>query len=359
MRVLCLTNMYPSPTAPDYGSFVRDMCDALEQRGHDVQRTVIDSRASGVIATPKKYGQLGARGIAGARWADVIYSHYLFPTGAIAAAAGRISKRPWVITAHGGDVAQLHRWPLRWATGLGTAHAAAIIAVSHYVAARITQSGVRTPSLYVANMGVDVQRFLVRDKIEARQECGLSNYGPVIIAVGGLTERKNPLTLLLAFQRLRATYPDAHLVFVGDGPLAGALREGLQRMGLSHAVTLTGAIAHRDVAPWIAAADVLALVSQVEPLGIVALEALASGRPVVATDVGGAKEIVDATCGALTSPSDPIAIATALAHVLQRQISPEACRAVAQQSTLARQAQIVDEILTGAVTGNLPATYPS
>ena len=51
MRILCLSNMYPSPEAPDYGAFVRDMCDALEMRGHEVDRVVIATRAAGHYAT--------------------------------------------------------------------------------------------------------------------------------------------------------------------------------------------------------------------------------------------------------------------------------------------------------------------
>ena len=109
MRILCLTNMYPGPGEPDYGAFVRDMCDALEDRGHDIRRAVIDTRAAGPINTPRKYGRLAGGAAAAARWADVIYAHYLFPTGAIAAMAGRASRRPWVVTAHGGDVANLER----------------------------------------------------------------------------------------------------------------------------------------------------------------------------------------------------------------------------------------------------------
>src|SRR5487761_1963911 len=116
MRILCLTNMYPGPNDPDYGSFVRDMCDALEDRGHEVRRAAIDSRARGPLRTTGKYARLGRQAAANARWSEEIYAHYLFPTGAIAAAAGRIARRPWVLTAHGGDVANLARTSMRAAT---------------------------------------------------------------------------------------------------------------------------------------------------------------------------------------------------------------------------------------------------
>ena len=123
------------------------------------------------------------------------------------------------------------------------------------------------------------------------------------------------------------------------------------------AVTLTGAIPHDAVATWMSAADVLALVSRVEPLGVVALEALASGRPVVATQEGGAREVIPPYCGALIAPGNPIAIADAVADVIARRPSPSACRAAADLHALTRQAAIVDQILQGAVSGHLPTEH--
>lgn len=357
MRILCLSNMYPSPSEPDFGAFVRDMCDALEDRGNEVRRTVIDSRAHGAVTTPRKYVSLGARSLPASRWADVIYAHYLFPTGAIAAAAGRAARRPWVLTAHGGDVANLERPSIRAATVFGTTGAAAVIAVSAYLAELLAGSGMRLPPVFVANMGVDLSRFRVGDRDAARGQRGLAGAGPLILAVGGLTARKDPLTLLLAFARVRATMPDARLVFVGDGPLAASVRRGAERLGLTDAVTLTGAIAHADVAPWMVAADALALVSRVEPLGVVALEALASGRPVVATEIGGVREIVPRECGALVPPGNPVAIADALVRVIAHPPSAAACRAAADRHALTRQAEIVERILGGAVSGDLPSEH--
>ena len=105
--------------------------------------------------------------------------------------------------------------------------------------------------------------------------------------MGGLTERKNPIGLLQAFARVRAVRPDARLAFVGDGPQARAVDIGVARLGLESAVLRAGALPHEQVADWVAACDMLAMVSRVEPLGVAALEALAGGRPVIATRVGG------------------------------------------------------------------------
>ena len=82
------------PADPDYGAFVADMCDALRARGLGVAVAAIDDRASGPLRTPSKYAALARRAVREARGADVIYAHFLFPTGAIAAAASRRAASP-------------------------------------------------------------------------------------------------------------------------------------------------------------------------------------------------------------------------------------------------------------------------
>lgn len=349
MRILCLTNMWPSPGAPDYGAFVEAMCRALEARGAQVEVAAIDTRARGALRTPAKYARLARDAARRARGCDVVYAHYLVPTGTIAAAACRRAGVPWVLTAHGGDVRAMARAPLRAAAAPGITGAAAVIAVSRFVAADLRATGVQPRRMVVANMGVDMERFTPGDRAAARGRLGLPARGPLVLAVGGLTERKNPLTLLQAMLHLRARRPDARLAFVGTGPLAGAIRAGVRRLGLDGAVALAGAVPNAEVAEWMAAADVLAMPSRVEPLGVVALEALASGRPVVATRVGGAAEVVPGRGpGRIVDPLDPGAIAVALEEVLAAPPDPAACRAVAAASSLTRQAARVEAVLTEA-----------
>ena len=348
LRILCLTNMYPGPADPDYGAFVAAMCDEIERSGHDVERVVIDRRARGALHTPVKYAGLTARAFARTRRVDVIYAHYLFPTGAIAAASGRLLGRPWVITAHGHDVRNLTNPRLRMVTARAVQDAASIIAVSRYLADELRGSGLRLPPVYVANMGVDLERFRPADKAAARIRLGLGD-GPLVLAVGGLTERKNPLRLMQAFQHVRAVHGDATLAFVGDGPLAGSVRAGATRLGLGGSLVLPGALPNPAIVDWLAAADVLALPSLVEPLGIVALEALASGRPVAVTRVGGAVEVVG-RAGAVVDPLDPGSIAQGLVRLIDDPPAPAVCRAAAEAHGIQRQAARVISVLSAAVS---------
>lgn len=349
LTVLCLTNMWPGPDAPDFGSFVSDMCDALRNRGAVVDVAAIDRRGRGPLRTPAKYGRLLAAAVRRARRADVIYAHYIFPTGAIAAIAGRLSGRPVVLTAHGQDVANLDRRALRRASAPALRGAHSVIAVSDYLAQALERTEMAPQPIHVVNMGVDMDRFAPGDRAAAREHLGIAPDGPIVLAVGGLTTRKNPLTLLQAFSRLRAERPDARLVYVGDGPQASTIDAGVRHLLLHDAVMRTGALPHAAVGEWVTACDVLAMVSRVEPLGVAALEALAGGRPVVVTEVGGAKEIVpDPEAGRVVNPADPTAIAAALNAVLADPPSPEACRAAAEPHSLAHQAERVEAILADA-----------
>lgn len=349
-RILCVSNMWPGPRDPDLGAFVADMCDALRRRGLRVDVAAIEGRGSGPLRTPRKYAALSRRAVRAARAADVVYAHFLFPTGAVAASAARAGRIPYVVTAHGQDVRNLQRKAARRATEGALRRASAVVAVSDYLAGELRASGIALPPVHVVNMGVDMQRFAPGDRGAARGRLGLEPEGPLVCAVGGLTERKNPLVLLQALALLRARHPGARLALVGDGPLAGAVDAGARRLDIAGAVLRPGAVPHGRVGEWIAASDALALVSVVEPLGIAALEGLAGGRPVVATEVGGAREVVPAGGpGRIVDPRDPFAIAAALGDLLDAPPAPDECRRAAEPHSLARQSARVEAILRATV----------
>ncbi len=353
LRVMCLSNMYPGPGAPDYGAFVERMCDALEEKGAEVDRVVIRTRASGALRTPAKYAALATGAVSGARRADVIWAHYLFPTGLIAAVAGRLTRTPWVVTAHGGDVANLSRGPIRRLSAPGIHGASAVICVSRWLAGQMRDQGLSPPRLHVVSMGVDDRRFDIGDRGAARVRTGIPADVPLVLAVGGLTERKNPVGLVRAVARVRDLgHPDVRLAFVGDGPLASVIDAEACRLGMDGSVVRTGVLADDGVAAWMTSADVVAQVSLVEPLGIAALEAMASGRPVVGTSVGGLCEVVpDGVAGVIVDPRDDHAIASALARMINAPPPALACREAALAHSLAHESGVVLDVLRAAAGG--------
>ena len=186
--------------------------------------------------------------------------------------------------------------------------------VSHY--------GADPMRIAVIPCGVDTELFAPGDRDAARAALGLGD-APHVLYVGRQTPIKGLETLLDAMARLRAAGSRARLSIVGgeaDEPLDGheaALRERLARLGLGEAVTFVGAQPQDRLPAWYVAADVTVLPSYYESFGMVALEAMACGSPVVASRVGGLQSTVrDRVTGLLVPDHDPGALAEALDRLL-------------------------------------------
>ncbi len=166
--------------------------------------------------------------------------------------------------------------------------------------------------------GVDTERFhLGPPGADARAAIGLDPRRPVIGTVGRLEERKGHEQMLLALRALGAgangERPQG--VIVGDGPLRDALAAQARALGVADDVRFTGTVA--DVRPLLAAMDVFVLPSRAEGMSNALMEAMAAGRPVVATAVGGNTEVVThGSTGVLVPPGDAGALATAVGGLL-------------------------------------------
>jgi glycosyltransferase involved in cell wall biosynthesis len=324
MRILLVSQMYPGPGEPEHGVFVAQLERALVERGHEVGRAVVGR------GPRTRYLELARRTLRAAR-PDVVYAHFLVPTGLIAALAGRA---PLVVTAHGRDVRNVGELPgVAAATRVVVRRSAAVIAVSEYLRRELeTKVPEARGKTHVVSSGVDLERFAVAPRA--------MNDGATFLCIGSLDERKNVVRLARAFERLG----EGTLTFVGDGPLRGDL-EG--RAG----VRLTGRIPHDEVPRVIAAADVVCQPSLIEPLGQALLEAMACGRSVVATRIGGPPEFVPPEAGVLVDPLDEDELAHALRRAAAFPVPNPAARAAAERHDLRQQARRVEEILERAARG--------
>ncbi len=327
MRILLVSNMYPSRQRPEFGVFVANLADALRARGHTVDEAVLRSGRRGRLTTPLAYLGLllRARSLARRSPPDVIYAHYLVPSGLI----GLACRRPVVVTAHGGDVRNALRGGLLGALSrLVVGRSAAVICVSRYLAGQLPGHPGR---LEVIDCGVDTTRFTPSERAPGP--------GPRFLYVGSLTERKNVRRLLQAFQQVG----EGSLTFVGGGPLDAELRAAAPA-----GVRFTGRLAPERVAEEVRSNDVLCLPSLEEPLGQAALEALAGGRPVVATRVGGPPEYVRADCGALVDPLDVESIAAGMRAAAALPVPCLAGVEVAREHDLAKQAERIEQVMLDA-----------
>jgi glycosyltransferase involved in cell wall biosynthesis len=338
VRILLVTQMWPSPAHPDEGSFLVPVTREIEALGHEVEVAAISRREG-----PRtNYARLARDAAARARRRppDVVFTHFLFPTGAAGAWAARAARTPLVVMAHGQDVANLERLPgVTTATRLVLHRSAGVIANSRWLAERLAR---RIPGaaakIEIADCGVDLDAFAPRPAEVARRELNWDGEGPAFVCVGSLIERKNVVRLADAFERLGR----GRLAFVGDGPLRGAL-EGRAN------VRVSGRIPHAEVPRWIAACDVLCQPSLVEPFGQATLEAMAMERSVVATSVGGPPEFVPPAAGLLVDPSDTERLTAALGRAAELPSPNPAARAAAAAHDVRRQAARMAAVLERAV----------
>ena len=325
MRILLVSQMYPGPDDPDLGAFVAQLERALEVRGHELERAVLDSRGGG----KRRYLTLSRRARAASRRfrPDVVYAHFLVPAGLIASFT---SRAPLVVTAHGRDVRNVGAVRgIRALTRLTVQRASAVIAVSDYLRRELeTKVPEARGKTEVIDSGVDLERFQVAPAHEG--ELGF-------LCLGSLTERKNVVRLADAFQRFGA----GTLTFVGEGPLRPSLE---RRPG----VEVIGSVSHGEIQSWIARARVVCQPSLVEPFGQAVLEAMACGRSVVATRVGGPPEFVPPDAGVLVDPLDLDEIARGLETASALPCPNLVARAAAERHDVGEQARRVEHVLERA-----------
>lgn len=247
-----------------------------------------------------------------ARKPDIVHAHALHQ-----AARLRIGNIPVVINLPGPPnpryAADLHDADALVADGWAATH----------LPATIGRAVERLPK------GVDAVRFQpegpsMREALRLRDK-------RVVVTVARLVPIKNLRLLLDAVAIIRTRAGNVHLVIVGEGPEADALKRHAATLALTDAVTFTGGVVHADTPAFFRSGDVFALSSDFDNSPNVVLEAMACGLPVVSTDAGGVSEFVTERGGAIVPPNDAAALAAALQKYLS---SPEAARAAGAHNRL-------------------------
>ncbi|MYT98964.1 glycosyltransferase [Streptomyces sp. SID8350] len=311
------------------------------------------ARVRGWSATRAPGARLAGEVAAARRIVRDCAPHVVHAHSAKAGLAGRIAVRGKVPT-----VFQPHAWSFEAVAGLtaelalgwerfGARWADHILCVSESERRTGQEAGIAAHWSVIHN-GIDLDRFRPcgpADRATARASLPLLDAvapeAPLVVCVGRLTRQKGQDVLLDAWRRVDV--PGARLVLVGDGPDRAGL-EGAAPAG----VLFTGASA--DVRPWIHAADVVVLPSRWEGMALAPLEAMACGRPVVLSEVGGARESVPPgdEDRLLVPPEDPVALAASLTALLT---DPELREAVSRRAL--RHARTAFDVrrTAGAVAG--------
>ncbi|MFJ4980136.1 glycosyltransferase [Streptomyces coeruleorubidus] len=289
-----------------------------------------------------EFGRYLARGWR-TRAPDLVHSHY-WMSGLAALRATRAHGLPLLHTYHAlGTVKRRHqrhadtsppeRIPGETEIGLGCDR---VVATCRDEAAELTRMGIPPHKIGIVPCGVDPDRFSPKGPAAPR-----GPYPHRLLQLGRLVPRKGAAVAVAALARL----PGTELVVVGgppadrlDGdPEVRRLRGIARDAGVADRVRFTGAVPSEEVPPLLRSADVVVCPADYEPFGIVPLEAMACGVPVVASAVGGQLDTVaDPGTGRLVPPRDPEALARAVAGLLADPAARAACGAAGRRRVLAR-----------------------
>jgi glycosyltransferase involved in cell wall biosynthesis len=276
---------------------------------------------------------------------SVVHGHRIYPMGVAAVLVGMATGRKSVITSHGSGLhtVALHGpWRVRQWMRVAFDHVTMMITVSKDLLKIAGELGIgERRRRYIPN-GVDVTEFQPGETAAVRARLGLPERSAVYVHLGYFLPVKGHAVLIKAFARLVERRPESLLVLAGDGPLLGDIKKQVAEAGLAERVRFLGSVDHKLTVPWIQASDVLVLPSFNEGTPLVTLEALACGKPVVATRVGGTSEVVtDERFGLLVPAGDDQALAAAMDEAPRRTWDVPLLRARAAEYSWPR---IVDQI---------------
>lgn len=272
---------------------------------------------------------------------DVIDAEFFWPDGPAAARLARALGVPFSIKARGSDIHFRGARPATAAQVVEAGRAAdGLLAVSEAMKASMTALGLPEERIRVHYAGVDLDRFRPRDRAEAKRALGVE--GPLVVCTGALLENKGQRLAIAAVEQVL----EATLVLVGDGPDRAALEALAAGSGR---VRLVGRRPHEELPLYLAAADVTVLPSASEGLANVWVESLACGTPVVTSDVGGAREVIDRPEAGALVPREPGAIAAALRALIAAPPEQDAVRRCAMRFSWERNAEELERHLRALV----------
>ena len=241
---------------------------------------------------------------------DLLHTHMVH-ADAYGSVAARVLRTPFVSTRHNDDRYLLG--PFRFVDRAFMHGVSAVIAISDAVREFHIEAGLPADKLVTIHYGLDALPSTPSEVTPT--EAGVPEGSPLLLAIGRLIEQKDHATLLDAFARVRGDHAEARLAILGWGRLEDATRARARALGVDDAVVLPGRV---EPSAWLARADIFAHTSRWEGFGIVLLEAMLAGLPIVATAVSAIPEIVvDGETGVLTPPGEPEPLAGALSALLE------------------------------------------
>lgn len=323
-KALIISNMYPSEAHLSYGIFVKNQVQQLSAAGIETVIAVNDNPATGKKNVIKKY----------AKWAlevwstfrknkrdiSITHAHYVFPSGIFSYYLKKRYNVPYVVTAHGGDINKMAQKSARiknYTTNI-LQHADHIIAVGEELAQTIqTEYNIPENRITVMSMGIDRTVFKETDKHAAQLALGMDPDRTNFLFVGNIIQEKGVEELILAFNELDAQHPNKAALYCVGSTKDANFTAKVKQLVASDNIHFIDPMPQTELARYFQAANVFMLPSYIEGLGLVALEAMSCGTPVIASEVGGLKYMLANNAGVLVPPKDAKVLEQAMTKSLQ------------------------------------------
>ena len=259
---------------------------------------------------------------------DLINAHWLFPDGVAAAWIAQKLGKPLILTGLGCDINHYPSLPFRKQRIKKALNLANLVTVKgNGLRQKVLHMGIQEHKVTVIPNGLDLNRFRIMDKNEARRHLGIRGDGPFLLFVGSLDQVKGGHYLIEALKEMVENLENLpHLLMVGDGPLQEALLLQANQLGIANRISFVGKRPHNEIPLWMNATDVFCLPSIREGRPNVLMEALACGTPAVASNVGSVPEIIQKENGRIARVADPKNICCQLLACLKQRWDRKAIR---------------------------------
>ncbi len=279
---------------------------------------------------------------------ELVFGCFLYPAGYAALKIGRTLGVPVVNMSIGSDINRIGDPISAWYTRALLREEDFLVTVSEDLRRKAAAMGAPTAKTRTILNGCDLEVFHPGDRNQARERLGIDPSVEAVVYVGRMDLTKGLHELVEAAVKLHPSRPALHVFIVGDGPDRATVENTILSNNAAGYIHLFPGCTFDEVAVWMTAADLVTLPSYMEGCPNVVLEALACGRPVVATNVGGIPEILNDSCGRLVPPREPAELAAALAAVLDRSWDAAAISAHGSRSwsvTAAELLAVFDSVL--------------
>jgi teichuronic acid biosynthesis glycosyltransferase TuaC len=386
VRVLVLSSLFPTDEVPNRGIFIKEQLRHIKKQCHVVG--VISPKPwkplvswkrgkekKGYLATEERWDGVTIyhltyfmipkltvylnwlfyfwsvyRWIRRQRWSeqfDILHVHFAYPDGLAGVLLGKWLQKTVILTVRGSDInyfpkhvvlRALIKHTLRAVTG--------VIAVSDDLQHKVVALGLPREKVKVIPNGVDLDLCRPLPKAITRAKLGLENWSHIILYVGSLEAVKGIAYLLRAFQEgvELELGRETLLVMIGQGSWQGRVQRLLHELDIVDRVLWKSYVPHEEIPIWMNASDVLCLTSLSEGRPNVLYEAMACGRPVVASNVGGVSEVVCShELGEVVPAGNAHEVQAAMVRVLRKTWDPHTIRRYAlEHSSAFYAAQVVE-----------------